>query len=202
MKSKLSIGILSGIFAVFMLATPAFAWHFSLSGKGNCQTDGSYQIVWTVDNRQWNKPLVITSSNNPAVPVDTTIAKHQLATFSQSADGTKPAKYSLALSGRWGNEKWSAKADADLCKACDQPQQPPVDNPPADNPPTGGMGGGTVETPAAAPATPAAQVVVPAGAVNAGNGGAPKAVSVASVAGLTGSVAALGFGLRGLKKRA
>lgn len=203
MKSKLSLGIISGVFAVFLMATPAFAWHFSLSGKGNCQTDGSYQIVWTVDNSQWNKTLVITSSDNPAVPVGTQIPKHQSATFTQTADGTKPAKYNMSLSGRWGNEKWSAKADADLCKACVQPQTPPNNpgNPGAPvTPPAGGMGSGTVESVAPAPTATTPQVIVPAGAVNAGNGGAPKAVSVASIVGLIGSVSALGFGVRGLKK--
>lgn len=210
MKSKLSLGVISGVCAVLLMATPAFAWHFNLSGKGNCQADGSYKIIWTVDNRQWNKPLVITASNNSAVPVGTTIPKRTLATFTQAASGLKAAKYNLSLTGRWGNEKWSAKADTDLCKACDQPQTPPSnpgtpDTPTIpDTPPAGGMGGGVTDTPVAVPTatTTASQVIVPAGAVNAGKGGVPKSLSIASIAGLLGSVTALGFGLHGLKKRA
>lgn len=61
--------------------------------------------------------------------------------------------------------------------------------------PAGGQGAGT---PAA---TPAAQVVAPAGSVHAGAGGAPTKVSAASVAGVVGSAATLGLGVA-LRKKA
>jgi hypothetical protein len=211
---KLSLGLLSGVFAAVLLATPAFAWHFALKGTGLCQPDGSYKISWEINNQQWDKPLKITQSSNIAVvPVNTVIPKYGVQNFDQTADGTQKANYSLKLTGYWdlGHNKkefWTATAKADLCQACDQPQQPPVDNPtdnpPADNPVTppaaGGLGGGTPDTVATSAAP---QVVAPVGAVNAGQGGAPKkVVSTASIVGLIGSASAVGFGLRGLKKRA
>jgi hypothetical protein len=209
--NKLSLGVLSGVFAAVVMATPAFAWSFNVYGTGQCQQDGSYEITWTIDNHGESEPLHITSTQasspakfTPSLPG--AIGAKQTKSYVQVVDGTKAGVFTLKVTGHWNSDRRDRTntATVNLYQACNQPQQPPV-MPPV-TPPVGGMGGGTpVETPATPAVTSTVstpQVVTPVGAVNAGNGGAPKTLSLASIAGLIGSVSALGFGIRGLKKQA
>lgn len=221
MRSKFSLGVASGVLAAVILVTPAFAWTFGVTGSGKCQQDGSFLISWKVSNPE-NEPLIVTSSSNPSlIPVNSQTVKSQIpvngkgsgTVYTQSVDGTKPGNFSLALSGHWKSDKKdrSSSYTVKLYRACDQPVVPPVEPPveppvtPPVTPPTGGMGGGTTTpdpvtpTVAADPATP--QVVAPVGAVSAGNGGAPKTLSLGSIAGLIVSLAVIAFGVRGFKKQ-
>jgi hypothetical protein len=205
--NKLSVGVLSGLFAAVVLVTPVFAWSFMVSGNGQCQPDGSFLITWTVDNHTEHEALYITaSSDNTVVPVPSQVAGDSSKTYTQTADGTKPGSFNLSVTGHWNGDKnahtYRNPHPIKLKKACDQPVVPPV-VPPV-TPPAGGMGGTTpVDSPApvVAAVTPTPQVVAPVGAVSAGGGGAPKTLSLASIVGLIGSVSAMGFGIRGLKKQ-
>jgi hypothetical protein len=208
--NKLSLGVLSGVFAAVMLVTPAFAWSFTVKGNGQCQEDGSYKITWNINNKTESDDLVITkvvaSSTAAVTPTPTLVKAYKDQNFTQVVDGTKAANFSLNITGHWKHDT-AAHTYGDtvhLYQPCTQPVVPPVTPPvvPPVTPPAGGMGGGTTETtPVVTTPVETPQVVVPTGAVNAGKGGAPKVLSLASVAGLTGSVAALGFGVRGLKKQ-
>jgi hypothetical protein len=213
--NKLSLGMISGVFAAVMLITPAFAWSFMVSGNGQCQQDGSFKITWTIDNHLENQPLKITKTEassaekiTPTLPG--AIGAKQTQSYTQIVDGTKAATYTLKITGHWNGDTADhySTGTVHLYKPCTQPPvTPPVTPPvvPPVTPPAGGMGGGTTETPTPAVETPVVttpQVVTPVGAVSAGNGGAPKVISLASIAGLIGSVSALGFGIRGLKKQA
>jgi hypothetical protein len=183
-------------------------------GTGQCQQDGSYEITWTIDNHGESEPLHITSTQasspakfTPSLPG--AIGAKQTKSYVQVVDGTKAGVFTLKVTGHWNSDRRDRTntATVNLYQACDQPQQPPVTPPvvPPVTPPAGGMGGGITETPITPAVTTTVstpQVVTPVGAVNAGNGGAPKTLSLASIAGLIGSVSALGFGIRGLKKQA
>lgn len=108
----------------------AFAWTYGLSGMGECQTDGSFKITWTVDNTAEDEALNITaSSNTSVVPVGTQIPASQTEDFSQTVDGTKADSFNLSLTGSFSSDQTlrTKEATVTLDKACDQP---------------GGMGGG------------------------------------------------------------
>lgn len=199
-KSKLAAALATGASAAVLMAAPAFAWDYGLSGSGQCQTDGSYKITWTVDNSTENEALTVNSSSNTTVvPVGTQVPANQSSNFSETESGTTPATYNLTLDVNWPSDHAShvKSANVTLSQACTQPTPPsnPPSNPPS-SPPTGGRGGGEVTT--------TAQVTTPPTAsVSAGDGSASKTTNKAAMAGLVGSLSlsVLGIGRRLITKR-
>lgn len=184
MKKIISIAV-TGI-ALAITTSTAFAWTYSLSGKGACQSDGSYQITWTVDNSVENEAFHIkSSSNTSAVPLGD-VPAHQAKNYKQTVDGSKTGSYSLSLTGNFNSDQTlrTRSATVNLDKPCDQP---------------GGKGGGTTTT--TTPTTPAvtetaaAPAVVPVGAVNAGDGGASSNLNLAAAIAMVASIAAIAIGV-------
>ena len=183
MNRNLLLGAITSLVTFGLLTSSAFAWSFMVNGSGTCQTNGSFNIVWTIKNDFKPTTLtVIQSSDTTVVPDGTTIDGGQTATFPQTVSGTAGDTFKLTITGRWpkGEEGSVTKTQTGsvvLDGACTQPVTPPV-TPPA--------------TPAVLGAT--TQVKAPAGPVNAGSGS--FAVDSAAVAGVSGSVALIGLGLR------
>jgi hypothetical protein len=157
---------------------------FRLRGVGSCQADGSFKIVWSVKNREDERMKITFSSNESVVPKGTRIPGNETMDFTQTVSGSTAANYSLVLRARFidrnGEEhekevQWR-KDTVKLETACPQP--------------SGGQGGGAVL---------GAQVTAPTGGVSAGGGGG-VATGLSAVAGLTGSLAAAGLGLRRLSR--
>lgn len=129
---------------------------FSLTGVGTCQDDGSFAIVWTVDNSGQKKDLTITDSSNPSVVPDSTVVTGGSSSdFNQTADGTAAGDTTLTLTGNWGNAKHedTETGTVTLETACTQPTTPPV-TPPV-TPPT------TPTTTTSASTVPNTPVVTP-----------------------------------------
>lgn len=181
-------GIISLATITFMTGS-ALAWTYGLTGSGQCQSDGSFDITWTLDNSVESEPLTITSSSNPAVvPVNTTVAAKSTENFTQDAPGTQAASFTLTLEGNFPSDKTmrSRTATVSLSTACTQPVTiPPTTTPPATTTTTT-----TTPTPASTPQTPA-----PAGSVNAGTGD-PMAVDYAAIAGVGASVGLVIYGTK------
>lgn len=186
MKYKLLLASLAAVVAVAVAGTGSVSatdyekWDFGLSGTGSCQTDGSFKIVWNVDNPNNKYLKVFTSSNEAVVPVGTQVPKNESANFEQTVDGTQPATYELELKAGWPNnqdqDRVTNKTAVTLREACPQPAPE--------------EGKGAVATP---------QVQTPTGAVKAGGGGGLSS-SASSLVGLASSISLAGFGLRRLNR--
>lgn len=128
----------------------AGAWYYKLKATGSCQDNGSYKIMWKVDNSSEPEQLEIKySSNTSVVSVGTKIAARQTQTFTQVVDGTKAGDFSLTLRGDWKSDRknMEVKANIKLDKACDQPKVEEPEEPTTPTtpvtptvPPTGGGG--------------------------------------------------------------
>lgn len=154
----------------------------SLTGSGQCQTDGSFKITWVIQNTKGHTLKVTDSSDVTVVPVGTEVPKLSSANFYQTVDGTKAGSFKLDLKYiiKYGDddedevETKDLTATVSLREACPQPA--PV---------------------VAVAATP--QVTVPVTKVNAGEGGA-RFAKLGALVGLSGSLAVLAFGVRRLAK--
>ena len=180
----------------------ANAWTYGITGNGMCQQDGSYKINWVVDNHTEPEDLIIKSSNNTSVvQVGTHITAGKTATYIQNADGTKADNFTLTLKGNWPSDstKRTRTATVHLAAACTHPtpQTPPT----TPTPPVGGSGGGQVLGAQTVVKQPAAQVVAPKGAVNAGDGNTNTSFNAFALFGFVGSLAAAGFGIRRFVKQ-
>jgi len=185
---------LAAILAVVGInVSTVFAWTYSLQGKGECQTDGSFKITWTVTNPE-AEALQITSSSNPTVvPVGTQIQPGSpppsSENFIQTADGTKPGSFNLSLTGHFKSDETNRTmaAKVDLTDPCTQPTPPT----------TGGQG---ASTPAVLGTTTTA-VSAPVGAVSAGGGGAVAQLKLANLIGIGASLVVVVVGLYLLRTR-
>ena len=192
---RISVAAASGITTLVtlgLISGTAFAWTYGLTGNGQCQTDGSFKITWTVDNSVENEPLTITSSSNTAVVSNGTIVPSKTSeNFSQVADGTKAGSDTLTLEGNFPSDPTllTRTATVTLKDACTQPVVvPPTTTTPA---PTA--------APVVTKAPAAAKTPAPVGSVNAGSGDAKSLDAVAAV-GLVGSAALIIVGARRLSK--
>jgi hypothetical protein len=134
---------------------------------GNCQPNGHFHIVWTIDNSSENEPLTVTSSSNSSVvPAGTQVPAKQTANFPQDVDGSQVAAFNLTLSAHWNSDKTdqTQTAKVKLDQLCEQPKTTP--------PPT--------VTPTVTPSTPAAPTTL----VNTGPSGAFSAFAAATVTGV------------------
>lgn len=198
---KALLSVAAGITMAIVPTLSAGAWHYGLTGSGACEQDGSYKVTWVVDNTSESQALKIkSSSNSSVVSVGTQIPAYKTATFTQTADGTKPGSFTLSLKGNWPSDrnKQLRTATVRLADACTQPT-PPQTPPTTPTPPVGGRGGGQVL--GAQTVKPTAQVVAPVGAVNAGDGSANTSLNAFALFGFIGSLAAAGFGVRRLVKQ-
>jgi hypothetical protein len=123
MKNKL-ISLAVGAFTLIALpASSALAWTYGLSGSGQCQSDGSFKITWSVDNTSENEALHITASSNSAVvATGTNIAAHSAQAFTQTASGTAAGSFSLSLTGNFPSDQTlrDRQATVTLSSACPQ----------------------------------------------------------------------------------
>lgn len=184
MKSKLILAVASALAVVFLSVGMASATKVessgpSLTGKGECQTDGSFKITWKINNST-DEDYKITESSDPSVvPVGTKILEKTSQTFDQTADGTAAGSFTLKVKGKLDDDSKTLQNTVDLKEPCAQP----VPTPPV-----------TV-----ASSTPTAQVQTPPVKVNAGSGGA-RFAKLGALLGLTGSLAVLSLGVRRLAK--
>lgn len=126
---KLTLVLASVLFlvGVVVLGGRASAWGYSMSGKGECQPDGSFKITWTVENPESEDLNITASSNAAVVAVGEQIPANDSEDFTQSADGT-PATFSLELEGNFPSDqtKRTRSATVTLVNPCDQPPPPVV----------------------------------------------------------------------------
>jgi len=186
MKGKLLVGAVLSLVTFGLMTGSVFAWSFMVNGAGSCQSDGSFNIVWTIKNDYKPTTFTVTqSSDTSVVPDGTTIAGGATATFPQTVNGTAGDTFKLTITGHWpkgedeGFVTKTETASVVLDGACTQPVTPPV-TPPA--------------TPQVLGAS-TTQVTPPAGPVNAGTA-ASFGFDSAAILGATGSVGLVGFGLR------
>lgn len=185
---KAIVAFVFGLSLFIGMGGSASAWSFSFNGQGACQPDGSYKIIWTIDNTKEKEALDIKYSSNPSIipAVDGAVPSKQKRDFTQVVSGTKPDKFSMKISANWQSDQQlrTAERSVKLKKACDQPA--PVTPTPTQS--EGGRGGVVQST----------QVVAPVGAVNAGAGTISS--KLASIAGLFGSLSLGAYGLRRLRQ--
>jgi hypothetical protein len=151
-----------------------------------CQPDGSFKIIWKVDNSRENQALNVTYSSNVAVvPVGTQVPKKQSANFPQVVNGSQTGSFSLTLKANWPGDQTprTKSATVALNEKCDQPVTPPS---PA--PSVGGQGG----------MVQGAQVNAPIGPVAAGEGS--DKLNWYAVLAIAGASAIVGLGARQFKK--
>jgi hypothetical protein len=189
MKKALSIA-LAGLGTLVILSGTASAWTYGLSGSGMCQPDGTFKIIWKIDNTTENQALRVTySSNTAVVPVGTQVPKRQTANFPQIVypQSMQPGNYSLTLKANWPGDQTerTRTATVNLNENCVQPVTP--------QPPTGQ---GAVTTPAA---VLGAQVEAPRGAVDAGNS-STSAGSIVSMVGLFSALAGTSYAIFRMRK--
>ncbi len=146
---KLMVALVVTVVAVGLGAwlTPASAWTVTVSGTSEC-VNGQAVVHWSVKNSEANSTMNITSSNNPAVPVGTTVAGGQTGQFDQNVDG--PGTYTLDVAASWeGSAETSDPGPVSVEVPGDcEPEEPPVTEPPTPEPPT--------TPPAEPPSTPPA----------------------------------------------
>lgn len=184
MKRIAVLAMLTALTFIGLNTGSANAWTYGLTGSGNCQPDGSFKIVWKVNNLTENQPLRITySSNTSVVAAGTQVPARSVSEFMQTVSGSVLASYNLTLKGNWQGDQAqrTRSATVTLNEKCVQPVTPPAPTPPS----AGGQGAGVVL---------GAQVRAPVGAVNAGEGGASTS-SLGTVVGLVSSLAVTGYGI-------
>ena len=123
MKRKL-ISTIVGVFTLIALpAGSALAWHYGVTGAGQCQPDGSYKITWTVDNTSEPESLHILTSDNSAIAADSYVNAHSTKAFTQTASGTTAASFSVHLTGNYHSDQTvrSESATVSLTQSCTQP---------------------------------------------------------------------------------
>lgn len=119
---------------VAWLALPAFAWSATVDGSSSC-VDGKATIDWSVTNSEANNTMTITSSNNTAVPVGSTVAGGATAHYTQVVAG--PGAYSLDIAVSWSNSEETANPPAKVVNVegeCTPTPPPPTNTPPASPP--------------------------------------------------------------------
>lgn len=129
MKKLIVLSILSAFAVLGMNAGTASAWHYNLTGKGECQEDGSFNITWKIDNTSEPSKLEIKASSNPdVVKSGDTVEAKSTKSFGQNVDGTKPGVYKLELTADWKEDRNNMKRSATvkLKEACEQPEVPEV----------------------------------------------------------------------------
>jgi hypothetical protein len=126
MRAKLLSAIGTCLTGIVLLGSTAYACTYGIVGTGSCQADGSYKILWTVNNTDTavNQPLTIASSSNTAVvPVGTIIPADQSESFTQIASGKTAANFSLSIVGNWPSHELNETqtGTVSLGQACSQP---------------------------------------------------------------------------------
>ncbi|HET9721645.1 MAG TPA: hypothetical protein VFP32_01285 [Candidatus Saccharimonadales bacterium] len=121
---KILATLIAGVAMVLVPAGAAFAWSYGLTGTGECQPDGSFQISWKINNSSESKALVVTSSNRDVVKVGDSVPAYHSQTFTETVDGTKAGSFTLSLKANWpggDTNQVSQSSTVHLWEACQQP---------------------------------------------------------------------------------
>jgi VCBS repeat-containing protein len=120
---RILLSVMAGLALAVMPTAMASAWSFKVDGQGKCQPDGSFKIVWVLNNKSENKALTITQSNRASVPAGSIVPADQDKDFPETVDGTQPGEFTLTVKGNWpGEEKGQSHTKSvTLKEACEQP---------------------------------------------------------------------------------